>query len=93
MWLLDVRDILKDADLDGLDISFAAAPPSQTLPPNVKYRHWNVKEAVPEDLIGVYDIVHVRFLAWVVLNDEIPAFVAKIFSLLSTSHILRFYSS
>ncbi|KAI1366315.1 UMTA methyltransferase family protein [Xylaria arbuscula] len=82
MWVLDVHDSLKNATLDGFDISFDAAPPSQTLPSRVKWRHWNIKEAVPEDLIGVYNIVHVRFLAWVLVDDDMPAFVSKLFSLL-----------
>ncbi|KAJ8109250.1 hypothetical protein ONZ43_g6184 [Nemania bipapillata] len=82
IWLLDVHDKLKDAQLDGFDVSLDAAPPSQILPSRVTLRHWNVKESVPEDLIGVYDIVHVRFLAYVLLNDEIPELVAKLFSLL-----------
>ncbi|KAI8944152.1 UMTA methyltransferase family protein [Xylaria longipes] len=82
IWLLDVRDNLKGAQLDGFDVSFDAAPPSQTLPSRVTWRHWDVKENVPGDLAGIYDIVHVRFLAWVLLNDEISEVVAKLFSLL-----------
>ncbi|KAI0173119.1 S-adenosyl-L-methionine-dependent methyltransferase [Hypoxylon sp. FL1284] len=89
IWLIDVGEKLKQARLDGLDISFDAAPPSETLPSNVDFRYWNVRDAVPEDLIGVYDIVHIRFFAFVLLNDEIPDVVAKIFSLLKPGGYLQ----
>lgn len=46
------------------------------------FRHWDIKESVPEDLVGAYDIVHVRFLAYVVRNDEIADIAAKLASLL-----------
>ncbi|KAI1169762.1 UMTA methyltransferase family protein [Nemania sp. FL0916] len=82
IWLLDVHDQLKEAQLDGLDISLDAAPPGQIFPQGVNLRHWDIKDRVPEGLIGLYDIVHVRFLAFVLLNDEIPSVVAKLFTLL-----------
>lgn len=86
IWLLDVRELAApSARLEGLDISFDAAPPAETLPPNVKFRHWDVKEDVPEDLVGVFDIVHVRFLSCVLLNDQVPAAVGRLFKMLSLS--------
>lgn len=85
IWLLDLHDKLKDARLDGFDVSFDAAPPSETLPSRVTFRHWDVRDSVPEDLIGTYDIINVRFMSFVLLNDEVPGVVAKLFSLLSTS--------
>ncbi|KAH8900829.1 UMTA methyltransferase family protein [Thozetella sp. PMI_491] len=89
IWLLDVNDNLKNAQLEGLDISFDAAPPSETLPANVTFRHWNIKEEVPEDLIGVYDILNVRFLAFVLLNDDVPGAVAKLFKMLKPGGYLQ----
>jgi hypothetical protein len=82
------------ARLEGLDISFDAAPPVEALPSNVKFRHWNVKEDVPEDLVGAFDIVHVRFLSCVLLNDQVPAAVERLFKMLSwssSSHYLINY--
>ncbi|OTB02026.1 hypothetical protein M426DRAFT_322986 [Hypoxylon sp. CI-4A] len=82
IWLFDVSDKLKDAQLNGLDISFDAAPPNGILPANVTFHQWSVLDDVPEDLVGVYDIVHVRFLAFVLLGDDIPRVVSKLYSLL-----------
>ncbi|KAI0201102.1 UMTA methyltransferase family protein [Astrocystis sublimbata] len=89
IWLLDVQSSLKEAQLDGYDISFDAAPPSETLPSGVKFRQWDVREDVPDDLKGVYDIINVRFFAFVLLNDEIPRVVARLFSLLKPGGYLQ----
>lgn len=85
IWLFDVREQLPpSARLEGFDISFDAVPHAATLPSNVSFRHWNVKEDLPEDLVGAFDIVHVRFLALVVLDEEIRAVVDRLFKMLST---------
>ncbi|KAI0444321.1 S-adenosyl-L-methionine-dependent methyltransferase [Xylaria telfairii] len=89
IWLLDVQGSLKEAQLDGFDISFDAAPPSETLPTGVTFRHWDVRDDVPADLEGAYDIINVRFFAFVLLNDEIPRVVAKLFTLLKPGGYLQ----
>jgi hypothetical protein len=73
----------KAAHLEGFDISFDAAPPVEVLPPNVNFHHWDVDEDIPSGFVGAFDIVHVRFFSFVVLNEEIPNFVSKLFALLS----------
>lgn len=42
-----------------------------------------MKGDLPDDLVGVFDIVHLRFLSFVLLNDQIPAAVERIFKMLS----------
>lgn len=71
------------ARLEGFDISHDSAPPAEALPSNVRFRIWDVKQDVPEDLVGVFDIIHLRFLSFVLLNDQIPAAVERIFKMLS----------
>lgn len=86
MWLLDARDSLSpSAQLEGFDISFDATPPTGVLPPNVKFRHWDVNTDLPADLASAFDIVHVRFLSFVLMNDDAPAVVQKLFNMLSKS--------
>lgn len=85
IWLFDVRDVVSpSARLEGFDISFDAAPPAETLPSNVTFRHWDVKEDLPEDLVGVFDVVHVRFFSFVLLADQVPPVIQKLFKMLST---------
>jgi hypothetical protein len=39
-------------------------------PPNVNLRTWNVFDAVPDDLVGQFGVVHVRLLLVVVNNEN-----------------------
>lgn len=82
IWLFDVRDSLDpSARLEGFDISFDAAPPAETLPFNVSFRHWDVNQDLPEDLVGAFDIVHVRFFAFVLMNDQVQPVVERLFKI------------
>ncbi len=56
--------------MDGLDIALSQAPPIHWLPPNINMRVWNIFEDLPEDPMGQFDIVHVRLLFLVVLNND-----------------------
>lgn len=90
IWLFDVRDLIApSARLEGFDISFDAAPPTETLPSNVTFRHWDVKEDLPEDLVGVFDVVHVRFFAFVLLGDQVPLVVQRLFKMLKPGGYLQ----
>lgn len=85
IWLFDVRESVgPSARLEGFDISFDAAPPKETLPSNVSFRHWDVNQDLPEDLVGAFDIVHVRFFAFVLMNDQVQPVVERLFKMLST---------
>lgn len=84
IWLLDVRELAAPtARLEGFDISLDAVPPAETLPSNVKFRHWDVKQDLPQDLVGVFDIVHLRSLSFVLLNSQVPNVVERLFKMLS----------
>lgn len=72
--------------LDGLDISIESTPPMQWLPANVTFRQWDVHSDVPDDLIGVYDIVHISPLTFVIKNEAIPAVMGRLLKLLSELH-------
>ncbi|KAF4633301.1 hypothetical protein G7Y89_g4820 [Cudoniella acicularis] len=72
IWLQDLADMLTpSAQLDGFDISLSQCPPKAWLSKNITLREWDMFSPVPEDLIGVYDIVHVRLLVYVMKPDNI----------------------
>jgi hypothetical protein len=84
IWLLDARESLApSAQLEGFDISFDAAPPPGVMPPNVNFRRWDIHTDLPSDLSGVFDVVHVRFLSYVLLDSDAPSVVEKLFKMLS----------
>lgn len=43
-----------------------------------------MKDPVPEEFLGIFDIVHIRFFIFVLLKEEVPAVVAKFLTMLST---------
>ena len=67
--------------LEGFDISLEATTLSGHLPPNVSFRKWDIKQSPPEDLVGQYDIVHIRLLIFVLLDDDIPKILQNLPSL------------
>ncbi|KAI0387987.1 S-adenosyl-L-methionine-dependent methyltransferase [Hypomontagnella monticulosa] len=77
------------AQLDGLDISLKATPPAGWLPPNVSFRQWDIKQAVPDDLVEKYDAVHVRLLMFVLHDDEILGILQKFTKLLKPGGYLQ----
>lgn len=82
--------------IDGLDISFDQAPPAGVLPSNLSYREWNVRDPVPEDLVEVYDVVHIRNFCFILLDEEIPRILESLKRLLSkwwTYHVALLPSS
>ena len=74
IWLVDLaQEVPATVRMVGLDITLAQAPPKQWLPANVSMRVWNIFEELPEDLVGQFDIVHVRLLLLVIPdNDAVP---------------------
>ena len=74
IWAVDVaRQLPRDASIDGYDISSEQFPPSSFLPPNVKlHGDFDIFEAPPPELCGIYDVVHVRLVVLVVEKDPSP---------------------
>ncbi|KAL9617485.1 MAG: hypothetical protein Q9160_007748, partial [Pyrenula sp. 1 TL-2023] len=64
-WLIYHSSRLPNATLDGLDISLDSAPAPAYLPSNVHLRQWDAKTEPPDDLVGQYDMIHVRLFVWV----------------------------
>lgn len=67
----------------------SAAPPAQWLPANVTLRYWDIKETVPSELLGAYDVVHVRNLAFVLRDSEVSDVLDRLVSLLRPGGALQ----
>ncbi|KAL6714399.1 hypothetical protein ACLMJK_007822 [Lecanora helva] len=74
-WLLEVAREFPDSRCDGFDISLQQAPQQTWLPDNVTMRTWDIYEPPPQDLVGKYDIVHIRLIALAVPNKDVTQVV------------------
>lgn len=45
-------------------------------------KNWDIKEPPPPELVGVYDLVHLRNFILVLTDDELPAVMANVVKLL-----------
>lgn len=70
IWLLDLSSQLDaSAELVGLDNDITQVGPREWLPLNMKLREWNVFSDPPDDLVGKFDIVHIRLFIFVIEDD------------------------
>ena len=86
VWALDLADrVPESVKIDCLDINFDEAPPEAWLPGNVRYQQCDLREPIREDLLGQYDILHVRYIVMFVLDPDFQIILAKLMSMLSVS--------
>ncbi|KAJ4294976.1 hypothetical protein N0V90_006984 [Kalmusia sp. IMI 367209] len=72
------------AQLDGLDVSHEQSPPPTLLPENINLRIHDCLLSPSEDLVGVYDIVHIQnFNSVIRENNPIPV-IDNILRMLTT---------
>lgn len=72
MWPLELsRQLRSSAQITGFDISPGMFPAKEWLPPNVRLEVLDVlKESMVKEVVGKFDVVHVRAFACVVKNRE-----------------------
>lgn len=59
--------------------------------PNMRFQQWSFYDAPPADLVGTFDVVHMRLVAVVVMDqdpDKILKNVKLLLSKLSSIHLL-----
>ncbi|RYP35499.1 hypothetical protein DL768_010994 [Monosporascus sp. mg162] len=63
IWLTEIAKTLPhDAELVGLDYDTSRFPHSSSLPSNITLRKADMYEPFPSDLLGRFDVVHVRMI-------------------------------
>ncbi|KAF2463954.1 uncharacterized protein BDR25DRAFT_319557 [Lindgomyces ingoldianus] len=75
--------------LGGLDISPALYPPSGTLPSNISLKVLDIKQPIPNHLVGIYDVVYARMLAAAIQPNEWGNIVRNISYLLRPGGYLQ----
>jgi trans-aconitate methyltransferase len=71
-----------ETTLDGFDISTALFPAQSTLPSQISLRQLDIKQPIPQELQGQYDVVHVQMLAAGMLPSEWELVVRNVVLLL-----------
>ncbi|PQE27514.1 UMTA methyltransferase family protein [Rutstroemia sp. NJR-2017a BBW] len=82
LWAVEVAREIPAATVFGLDIDLSKAPHEEWLPSNLSLRKWNLFEEVPEDLLGKFDLIHVRLLVLVIENSDPTPLLRNIMKLL-----------
>ena len=86
VWLLDfARTAPPSARLDGFDISAEQFPCKELLPSNISFQKLDAFAPVPEHLIGVYDVVHIRLFNTIVRGDDASPLISNMIKMLSKS--------
>ncbi|KAI0470239.1 hypothetical protein F4859DRAFT_486114 [Xylaria cf. heliscus] len=85
-WLIDLeRDLAKkglSARLDGFDINSVNFPASAFLPESVTLKKLDVLSAVPEEMKGTYDVVHIRAFVSIIVHSNVTPLLSAASELL-----------
>lgn len=84
IWLLDLASQLPQTIwLDGYDLSDGQFPHKSALPANVSLNTMDAFGDVPPELVGKYDVVHLRFWCCVVKANNPGGLIRHAMKLLS----------
>ncbi|KAK8091526.1 hypothetical protein PG997_001887 [Apiospora hydei] len=85
-WLCDLHDELAKsgitAQLDGYDVNAASFPAPAFLPPSIRLKELDILKPLPEDLVGVFDIVHIRAFASLLVDTGVAPLLPFIHAML-----------
>lgn len=82
--MLDLsRDLPSTTTFHGFDIDLAQCPPSDSFPDNVRVTQWDMFSPPPPQLVGQFDVVHLRLLTLVIKNNDPTAVIKNVMQLLS----------
>ena len=70
--------------MDGFDISLGQCPPAELLPEGCSVRQLDVLGDLPENLQGVYDIVHLRLFMSAIKDDDPVPLIQNVMAMLSS---------
>jgi hypothetical protein len=84
IWMLDLsREVPSTTTIHGFDIDLSQCPPPSSFPPNVKITKWDMFTPPPAELVGTFDVVHLRLVTLVIKNNDPTALITNVAQLLS----------
>lgn len=82
-WLIDIATQLPPTSvLAGFDVTRDTLPPPDSRPANFTFYNHNATEPFPEEHVGTYDLVHVRFLMYALKKHEWAVVAQNLYALL-----------
>ena len=90
-WLLELgRKFPTDQiQLDGFDINPSNFPAPGWLPSNLHLHVWNAFSEIPEDYVGVFDIVHIRAIYSAVIDNLVEPLLSNLLKMLKPRGFLQ----
>ncbi|ETS73592.1 hypothetical protein PFICI_14538 [Pestalotiopsis fici W106-1] len=94
VWLTELHSHLEragiTAQLEGFDVNPVLFPNPTILPKSVSFKKLDILASpLPEDLIGVFDIVHIRAFVSIIKNSEVGPVLSNALSLLKPGGFLQ----
>ena len=89
IWFQSVAHTLPYVQLDSFDISLAQCPLLQWLPASFKLSEWDLFDNVPKEMLGGYDVVHVRLVFFAVRNEDLRPIIWNLIRLLKLGGYLQ----
>ncbi|KAF2440274.1 S-adenosyl-L-methionine-dependent methyltransferase [Karstenula rhodostoma CBS 690.94] len=90
IWMLDLsREVPSTTTIHGFDIDLSQCPPPSSFPPNVKITKWDMFTPPPAELVGTFDVVHLRLVTLVIKNNDPTALLTNVAQLLKPDGYLQ----
>ncbi|KAH8585610.1 hypothetical protein B0O99DRAFT_530396 [Bisporella sp. PMI_857] len=83
------RSLASTVQIDGFDISDAQFPPKKWLPANVTLDTLDILEPIPDQFLGKYDVVNIRYFALSIKNSDHLGVLKSLISLLKPGGYLQ----
>ena len=99
-WLIDYRiwlgelsrELPPSTHFDGFDISDAQYPPQNWYGPKTKLQKLDIFKPLPEELVGKYDVVHLRFFMTIAKDSDIGVALGNLRRMLSMFFLLLIFT-
>ncbi|KAI9155766.1 N-methyltransferase tcpN [Paramyrothecium foliicola] len=71
IWATELAAKLPSAAIiEGFDFDMTKFPEAESLPPNVTLKFGDIFKPFPQEVLGKYDVVHVRLLVFALKKDQ-----------------------
>ncbi|KAK7909031.1 hypothetical protein PG985_014909 [Apiospora marii] len=85
-WLCDLNDELVKAgtpgQLDGYDVNVANFPAPDFLPSTINLKELDTMKPPPEEIVGIYDIVHIRAFSSILVDTGVTPLLSFVHAIL-----------